>query len=173
MKIFSAVRGLEVLSKPIFFEATSAHPKFYVEKHGLPICNTPASVLIYANLCLRKQQRKPLQLSIEITTALTIPPSQALEFGEFGNVTIGNVNHTREILTLFVCCSNRKNKIFSKIQNSAMNTIKEKQCVDRKLFSELIESTFSPTFLNMTQPLTGSLNTLQYLRINGESPHVR
>ena len=33
MKIFSAVRGLEVLSKPIFFEATSAHPKFYVEKH--------------------------------------------------------------------------------------------------------------------------------------------
>ena len=55
MKIFSAVRGLEVLSKPIFFEATSAHPKFYVEKHGLPICNTPASVLIYANLCLRKQ----------------------------------------------------------------------------------------------------------------------
>ena len=34
MKIFSAVRGLEVLSKPIFFEATSGHPKFYVEKHG-------------------------------------------------------------------------------------------------------------------------------------------
>ena len=28
MKIFSAVRGLEVLSKPIYFEATSAHPKF-------------------------------------------------------------------------------------------------------------------------------------------------
>ena len=37
MKIFSAVRGLEVLSKPIFFEATFAHPKFYAEKHGLPI----------------------------------------------------------------------------------------------------------------------------------------
>ena len=34
VKIFSAVRGLEVLSKPIFFEATSGHPKFYVEKHG-------------------------------------------------------------------------------------------------------------------------------------------
>ena len=34
MKIFSAVRGLEVLSKPIFFEATFGHPKFYVEKHG-------------------------------------------------------------------------------------------------------------------------------------------
>ena len=28
MKISSAVRGLEVLSKPIFFEATSGHPKF-------------------------------------------------------------------------------------------------------------------------------------------------
>ena len=55
MKIFSAVRGLEVLSKPIFFEATSAHPKFYVEKHVWPICKTPASVLVYAKLCLRKQ----------------------------------------------------------------------------------------------------------------------
>ena len=33
-EIFSAVRGLEVLSKPIFFEATSGHPKFYVKKHG-------------------------------------------------------------------------------------------------------------------------------------------
>ena len=55
MKIFSAVRGLEVLSKPIFFEATSGHPKFYVEKHGWPIFKTPASVLIYAKLHLRKQ----------------------------------------------------------------------------------------------------------------------
>ena len=55
MKIFSAVRGLEVLSKPIFFEATSGHPKFYVEKHGWPIFKTPASVLIYAKLRLCKQ----------------------------------------------------------------------------------------------------------------------
>ena len=55
MKIFSAVRGLEALSKPIFFEATSAHPKFYVEKHVWPICKTPKSVLVYAKLCLRKQ----------------------------------------------------------------------------------------------------------------------
>ena len=55
IKIFSAVRGLEVLSKPIFFEATSAHPKFYVEEHVWPICKTPESVLVYANLCLRKQ----------------------------------------------------------------------------------------------------------------------
>ena len=54
-EIFSAVRGLEVLSKPIFFEATSAHPKFYVEEHVWPICKTPESVLVYANLCLRKQ----------------------------------------------------------------------------------------------------------------------
>ena len=44
MKIFSAVRGLEVLSKPIFFE-----------KHGWPIFKTPASVLIYAKLHLRKR----------------------------------------------------------------------------------------------------------------------
>ena len=51
MKIFSAVRGLEVLSKPIFFEATSGH----VEKHGWPIFKTPASVLIYAKLHLRKR----------------------------------------------------------------------------------------------------------------------
>ena len=36
--------------KTIFFEATSAHPKFYVEKHGLPICKTPASVLICKSL---------------------------------------------------------------------------------------------------------------------------
>ena len=50
MKIFSAVRGLEVLSKPIFFAATSAHPKFYAEKHGLPTCKTPASVLICKSL---------------------------------------------------------------------------------------------------------------------------
>ena len=57
MKIFSAVRGLEVLSKPIFFEATFGHPKFYVEKHGWPIFKTPASVLIYAKLHLRKRQR--------------------------------------------------------------------------------------------------------------------
>ena len=55
MKIFWAVRGLEVLSKPIFFEATSTHPKFYVEKHVWPICKTPASVVVYAKLCLRKQ----------------------------------------------------------------------------------------------------------------------
>ena len=41
-----------------------------------------------------------------------------------------------------------------------MYNIKEKQCVDRELFSELIESKFSPAFLNMTRPLTGSLNTL-------------
>ena len=50
-----AVRGLEVLSKPIFFEATFGHPKFYVEKHGWPIFKTPASVLIYAKLHLRKR----------------------------------------------------------------------------------------------------------------------
>ena len=55
VKIFSAVRGLEVPSKPIFFEATSGHPKFYVEKHGWPIFKTPASVLIYAKLRLCKQ----------------------------------------------------------------------------------------------------------------------
>ena len=55
MKIFSAVRGLEALSKPIFFEATSGHPKFYVEKHCWPIFKTPASVLIYAKLHLRKR----------------------------------------------------------------------------------------------------------------------
>ena len=55
MKIFCAVRGLEVLSKPIFFEATFGHPKFYVEKHGWPIFKTPASVLIYAKLHLRKR----------------------------------------------------------------------------------------------------------------------
>ena len=53
-----------------------------------------------------------------------------------------------------------------------MYTIREKQHVDRELFSKLIESTVSPTFLNMTRPLTGSLNPLFYLRINGESPHV-
>ena len=99
MKISSAVRGLEVLSKPIFFEATSAHPKFYVEKHVWPICKTPKSVLVYAKLCLRNG--------------------------------------------------------------------------DGELFSELIESTVSPAFLNMTRPLTSSFNPLFYLRINGESPHVR
>ena len=54
-----------------------------------------------------------------------------------------------------------------------MYTIKEIQRVDGELFSELIESTVSPAFLNMTRPLTGSLNPLFYLRINGESPHVR
>ena len=54
-----------------------------------------------------------------------------------------------------------------------MYTIKEIQRVDGELFSELIESTVSPAFLNMTRPLTGSLNPLFYLRINGESPYVR
>ena len=41
--------------KTDFFEATSGHPKFYVEKHGWPIFKTPASVLIYAKLHLRKR----------------------------------------------------------------------------------------------------------------------
>ena len=41
-----------------------------------------------------------------------------------------------------------------------MYTIKEIQGVDGELFSELIESTVSPAFLNMTWPLTGSLNPL-------------
>ena len=34
MKIFAAVRGLEVPSKPNSSEASSGHPEFYVEKHG-------------------------------------------------------------------------------------------------------------------------------------------
>ena len=43
-----------------------------------------------------------------------------------------------------------------------MYTIKEKQRVDRELFSELIESPVNPTFLNMTRPFTLSLNPLFY-----------
>ena len=44
-----------------------------------------------------------------------------------------------------------------------MYTIKEKQRVDRELFSELIEPPVNPTFLNMTWPFTVSLNPLFYL----------
>ena len=50
-----------------------------------------------------------------------------------------------------------------------MFTIKEKQRVDREFFSELIESPVYSAFLNMTRPLTGSLNPLLYLRINGKA----
>ena len=55
MKIFASVGRLEVLSTLNFSEATSGHPEFYVEKHGLLIFKTPASVLIYAKLSLCKQ----------------------------------------------------------------------------------------------------------------------
>ena len=41
-----------------------------------------------------------------------------------------------------------------------MCTVKEKQCFDWELFSELIESPVNPIFLNMSRPLTGSLNPL-------------
>ena len=44
-----------------------------------------------------------------------------------------------------------------------MYTIKEKQRVDREVFSALIESPVNPPFLNMTRPLTVSLNPLFYL----------
>ena len=50
-----------------------------------------------------------------------------------------------------------------------MYTIKEKQRVDRELFSELIESPVNPTFLKMTRPFTVSLNPLFYLWINSEA----
>ena len=50
-----------------------------------------------------------------------------------------------------------------------MFTIKEKQRVDRELFSELLESPVYSAFLNMTRPLRGSLNPLFYLRINGKA----
>ena len=55
MEIFASVGRLEVLSTLNFSEATSGHPEFYVEKHGLLIFKTPASVLIYAKLSLCKQ----------------------------------------------------------------------------------------------------------------------
>ena len=55
---FRCLRGLEVLSKPNSSEATSSHLEFDVEKHGWPIFETPANVLICAKLRLCKQWRE-------------------------------------------------------------------------------------------------------------------
>ena len=112
---FASVGRLEVLSTLNFSEATSGHPEFFVEKHGSPIFKIPASVPRQTSASANSSTHANVIQHWNWDTALTIPTSQALGLGEFRNVIIANVYHSRSMVTLFAVCCGKKNKIFSKI----------------------------------------------------------
>ena len=81
---FASVGRLEVLSTLNFSEATSGHPEFFVEKHGSPIFKTPASVPRQNSASANSSTHANVIQHWNWDTALTIPTSQALGLGEFG-----------------------------------------------------------------------------------------
>ena len=87
---FALAGRLEALSTLNFSEATSGHPEFFVEKHGSPIFKTPASVPRQNSASANSSTHANIIQHWNWDTALTIPTSQALGLGEFGNVTIAN-----------------------------------------------------------------------------------